>query len=196
MLSNDLSGFMAEREKSILQRIALAVGLPDSEMPPSTLIKPDTPFSNESAIIETINECREYVWWVDKYFSRKGMEWLANALQGGQVGSIRILTSASRPTLERTEGLRKSFKKFRAEMKTKGIDSELKILADPKVEKSIHDRWLITKNMAYSVPSIDTIQMGQASLITRDVKPPDFEEWWNHSLDIVEDWNRIRVANT
>ena len=190
MLNDDLDGFMNARANTISDKIAQVVGLQNNKTQSSVLIEPKTPFSNESAMMETIRECREYIYWFDKYFSRKGLEWLKD-LPDGQVSSIRILAARSRPTLAHTESLRNSFKKFKTEMKLKGINSELRILADSKVEKNIHDRWLITKNTAYGVPSTDTIQRGQTSLIVRDVQRPSFEDWWDHSLDIIEDWNRI-----
>ena len=195
MLNDDFDNFIKEREKEILRKIAEVVGIPSNEMPSSTLIKPDTPFSNESAILKTIQECQGYICWIDKYFDRKGLEWLSTALQqDGKIKSIKILTAKSRPTLEKTERLRDAFKKFRDEMKHRGIISELRIFSDSKTAKGIHDRWLITKGTAYSVPSTDTIMRGQSSVITRDVERPNFEEWWENSLDVFEEWHKIHES--
>ena len=195
MLNDDFDNFIKEREKAILKKIAEVVGIPSNEMPSSTLIKPDTPFSNESAIIKTIQECQGHIYWIDKYFDRKGLEWLSNAVQqDGKTKSIKILTAKSRPTLEKTERLKDSFKKFRVEMKHRGITSELRIFSDSKTAKDIHDRWLITKGTAYIIPSTDTIARGQASVIARGVERPNFEEWWEDSLDVFEEWHKIQES--
>ena len=58
-----------------------------------------------------------------------------------------------------------------------------------------HDRWIITKNTTYNLQSIDVIARCQFSEIKKDAKRPDFEEWWNSSIDIIDDWNEINKNN-
>jgi hypothetical protein len=56
----------------------------------------------------------------------------------------------------------------------------------------IHDRWLISENHAYNIPSINTIGRGQYVEITEAASRPPFEDWWDEGNDILEDWNEVQ----
>lgn len=191
MLRDDFDGFVAEREKTILSRIARLVGIEKDEQPGSTMIAPTTPFSNETAILNTIKECDDYIEWVDLYFSRKGLEWLLCALGNQSVKTVKIITAKNSQDPKKISLLRESFKKFRSEMEKKGITCELRVLTNRKTASNIHDRWIVTKDTAYNIPSTDVIARGQFSEIKRNVQKPDFENWWDNSLDIINDWPKI-----
>ncbi len=40
------------------------------------LLSPGKPFSNKKAIRDIISSCEKHIYWVDKYFSRAGLDWL------------------------------------------------------------------------------------------------------------------------
>lgn len=192
MCNDDLAGFIKERERALIDEIGQKIGADAHEPRDKVMISPTKPFSNETMILNTIRECDEYLYWIDKYFNRKGLEWLTQALlENNRVRTIKILASKSRPELAKTSKLRGEFKDFKKEMKERGIECELRILTD--LAKNIHDRWIITQDTSYNVPSIDVIARGQYAEIQKDANRPDFELWWSTSLDIIDDWNKICV---
>ena len=123
MLRDDFAGFLREREKTIREEFAKLVGIKSDELSESAMISPKMPFSNEMAIIDTIENCEDYIYWIDKYFSRKGLVWLTQALEDKKVNTVKIIAAPS--NLEKTTSIRNSFKKFKTEMSEKGITCEV-----------------------------------------------------------------------
>jgi hypothetical protein len=185
----DYNEFTEERYKTVIQEIKSLVGIEKAKTI-SKLISPEKPFSNALQIEKTIKRCESYLYWIDKYFGRSGLEIIANALSFNQdtnIRDIKILTSLEKAD----EGLKKDFKRFKEELKNKGVKVEMRILVSKSIASSIHDRWLIGKYQTYNIPSPDVIKRGQYSEIKEtDAKPP-FEKWWDGSLDIIKDWQKI-----
>ena len=75
-------------------------------------------------------------------------------------------------------------------MKNKKINTNFRIITDNSIA-DIHDRWLISKNICFNLPSINTIDRGQFSEIKVTENMPPFDEWWKKSKDIVNDWSEI-----
>ena len=135
-----------------------------------------------------IKECVGYIYWVDKYFSRKGLELLEESIDIGNVKEIKIIMSAEKAD----ETFRKIFKDFKEQMNNEGISCELRVIVDNDLKSSIHDRWLISKNKCFNIPSPDIIARGQYSEIKVTENKPPFEEWWKRSKDIITEWNQIQ----
>lgn len=62
----------------------------------------------------------------------------------------------------------------------------------PELRRDLHDRWILSKNKNYSIPSPQTIERGQWSAINETKNVPPFEQWWASSKDIINDWSYIR----
>ena len=141
------------------------------------LLSPGKPFSNKKAIRDIISSCEKYIYWVDKYFSRAGLDWLSESVNAGNVKEIRILMS-----LEKADKKFLSlYKDLKEELKNDGIGCELRIISDNKLNADIHDRWIISENLCYNMPSTDTIARGQYSEVKRTANFPPFDEWWKKS---------------
>lgn len=187
--------FISEREKTILERIKELVGY-DEKKVDSTLITPDTPFSNEIAFIETLKNCTEYIYWLDKYFSEKGLIFLTllnQAVDKEGVKDIKILMSTDKVT----EDFRNLYRRFKEENKNKkGIISELRVIINPQIKSSIHDRFIVSKYKAFNLPSTDVAARGQLSEISesrnRDKLEEIFKEIWQSSKDIITEWCEIK----
>jgi hypothetical protein len=187
MLKDDIVAFLGEREKLILSRIKELIGIRDSSQE-ATLISPEKPFSNRLAIDRTLKTCEGYVHWVDKYFSKEGLEILSESLETDRVKEVKILLSIDKAD----DGLRSAFKRFRDEFKNSKVICEMRVIVDPKLKSYIHDRWIISKNSCFNLPSVDTIARGQFSEIKTTQNIPPFQEWWNMSKDIINDWNEVQ----
>ena len=141
------------------------------------LLSPGKPFSNKRVIRDIISSCEKYIYWVDKYFSRAGLDWLSESVNAGNVKEIRILMS-----LEKADKKFLSlYKDLKEELKNDGIGCELRIISDNKLNADIHDRWIISENLCYNMPSTDTIARGQYSEVKRTANFPPFDEWWKKS---------------
>ncbi len=184
---DDFEGFLKERENAVLDKIAHLVGLEDSAKKPS-LIAPGQPFTSRVIFYDAIRSCDGYIHWMDKYFSQKGLELLAESLDHKRIREIKILTSVDKIS----SGLRDSFKDFQKEMRNKGIACELRVIADSKLNAQIHDRWILSSSTCFNLPSPDTIARGQFSEVKSTNTRVPFDEWWKASLDVISDWDRIQ----
>ena len=57
----------------------------------------------------------------------------------------------------------------------------------------IHDRWILSKNICYNLPSSGIFARAQYSEIKQTDNIIPFDDWWNKSLDIIKDWEEISV---
>jgi len=150
--------------------------------PTSTkLISPGKPFSNKKAIRDIISSCENYIYWVDKYFSRVGLDWLSESLNTDGVKKVRILMSSKRVD----EKLTTLYKDFKKEMRGEGVKIEIRGISNNKLNADIHDRWIISKDICYNMPSTDTVARGQYSEVKRTAGVPPFDKWWRKSKDIL-----------
>jgi len=144
------------------------------------LLSPGKPFSNKKAIRDVISSCEKHIYWVDKYFSRAGLDWLSESLNTGKVKNIRILMSSGKVDKKFIS----LYKDLKEELKNDDIKCELRVISDNKLNADIHDRWIISENLCYNMPSTDTIARGQYSEVKRTANFPPFDEWWEKSKDI------------
>ncbi|GAH71954.1 unnamed protein product, partial [marine sediment metagenome] len=157
----DFEEFIEERQETIMKEIKELLKI--KEKSEKTLITPETPFLNKLQIEHLVKSCNDFICWVDKYFSKVGLEIIHQSLQPfshSNLKEIKILTSIDKSDLT----LRKSFKDFRKELENKDIKTELRVLP-PKIRSVIHDRWIITQGKIYNLPSVDILLRGQYSEI-------------------------------
>jgi hypothetical protein len=183
---NDFSGFIAKREQTILGNIASRLGV---ELPatPIAQIVPGAYFANRVAFRNAFRSCRTYIYWIDRYLNKLGLEILAESFDRDAVKTIKLLTSSRKAD----NSMREDFLRFRKELATLGVSVELHIMSK-EVYRVTHDRYIISDSQCLVVPSPDTVSIGQYSEIRPvDVSPP-FDDLWKDSLDIVSDWDEIQ----
>jgi len=188
--NNNFEGFIQARENLIRNKIKDILEIPPTIRKNKSLISPETPYSNKLIIINKLKVCDDYIVWIDKYFSKVGLDILIESVETERIKEIKILTSLK----NLNEKFREEFKLFQRELKNKGIYAELRVIIDNKIFKSFHDRWIISKNINYNIPSPDIIARGQYSEIKETENRPPFEMWWDTSKDIINDWNEIKKA--
>lgn len=185
--TNNFTDFIKHRHEIIHTIIKEKIGL-ETQSAQSERISPSEPYSNVVKLKNTVKKCHSYIHWVDKYFSPIGFEILIDSIDSANVNSVKILTSVD--TI--SEKSRNDFKRFRDEMKNIGINAEMRVIVDNKLKRSIHDRWIITENITFNIPSVDTVMRGQYSDITETHSDLPFTSWWNASKNIVTDWNELK----
>lgn len=144
------------------------------------LLSPGKPFSNKKAVRDVINSCEKYIYWVDKYFSRAGLDWLSESLNTSKVKNIKILMSKDLVNKK----FKALYKDLKEELINNGVKCELRVIIDNKLKADIHDRWIVSENLCYNMPSTDTVARGQYSEVKRTENFPPFDEWWDKSKDI------------
>lgn len=144
------------------------------------LLYPGKPYSNKKTVRDIINSCEEYIYWIDKYFSKAGLDWLSESLNSGKVKNIKILMSPEKAD----EKFISLYRDLRKELKSDGVECEFRIIVDNKLKSDIHDRWIISSNLCYNMPSTDTIARGQYSEVKRTTNFPPFNEWWEKSRNL------------
>ena len=120
------------------------------------MLSPGKPFSNKKAIRDIISSCEKYIYWVDKYFSKPGLDWLSESLNTSKVKSIKILMSSEKVD----EKFISLYKDLKEELGSDEVECELRVIIDNKLKSDIHDRWIISENLCYNMPSTDTVARG------------------------------------
>ena len=77
-------------------------------------------------------------------------------------------------------------------MSKRGIKAELRVIDNKELLNTIHDRWIISENVCYNLPPINTIYQGQYAEIKITKNIPPFDNWWTSSHDILLEWQEIK----
>jgi hypothetical protein len=187
MMQDDFNGFIREREKILMTEIGNRIGITDN-IQNETMLRPDREFDNELLVEDTFKKCDEYVDWVDGYFRQKGFTWISRYLPNDKVKQVRILTGKDTVNDE----LRDRFKALKSQLGHNDVKCEMRVITDNKIKRNIHGRWIVTKNNCFSFQSVDTVSRGSYDEIRDGAAVPPFDEWWDGSLDIINDWNKIK----
>jgi hypothetical protein len=191
MKNDNFEEFIKSRHKLIIDFIASTIGLEIENESNNKLIAKNKPYSNRLAFQNTLEQCNSYIFWLDKYFSNKGLEFLSRGISNNKINEIKILMSVEKADTD----FRKNFKDFREEFKAMNIQVALRVIVDSKVKSSIHDRFIISDNKAFNIPSPDIIARNQLSEITESQNGKELENifntLWTNSSDIITDWDKI-----
>ena len=149
-----------------------------------------TPYSNIVRFRKAIRACAGDLVWIDRHFTKKGFEPLAEEVTSEKFDSIRILCGPSHVDTD----MRDDFKRFRKEMDNRDIDAELRVMTEKSHLRSIHDRWILSSDgSSWNVPPINSLYGNQEAEIHKtDEEEVDFEDWWGDAEDIIDDWNNIQ----
>jgi len=193
--NNEFDKFIEERNKEILKKIGKLTGTKfDKKI--SSLIESGNPFGNRFVFINCLKSCDEYIYWLDKYFNKKGLEFLHEIIKENKdnIKEVRIIASSKSNYINKE--FRSLFIDFKKSMNSLNINCELRVINSKKIEKLDHDRFIISKYNAYNVPSLDTVLRGQLSEISlsnnREILKKIFEDMWKETIDIISDWENIK----
>ena len=137
------------------------------------LLIPGKPFSNKKVLRDILNNCEDYIYWVDKYFSKPGLDLLFEAIDLKRIKEVKILMLEEKVD----DKFKKMFEDLKKEVKPSGVAVEIGFL-EATERHDIHDRWIISKNKVFNVPSTDTVARGQYSETKETKNRPPFEKWW------------------
>lgn len=147
-------------------------------------IDPNLPYRNRINLCKVFNNCTGYLWWLDKHFIFGGFELLNDWCHGdnycGNITEIRILGSNLINTRELGR-LRRHFSPFKVELNHLGIQAEIKVITDPTILTSLHDRYIISDNIAFNILPVGSLIKGQTGTLFLEENPPDFAQLWSIS---------------
>lgn len=149
-------------------------------------IHPERPYRNRMNLYKAFANCNDYLWWVDKHFIWRGFELLSDYCnQAGRppLQEIRILGTV-RVSDREMRRLRREFPDVRQELAQLGISVEMRVLDDQTLLASFHDRYLISRDIAFNLPPVGSLLRGQAGSICLDDNPLDFQNLWSHATPL------------
>ena len=68
----------------------------------------------------------------------------------------------------------------------------MRILINKNTLQELHDRYLLSKNKSFIIPSPDVVSRNQLSSIKETNSNIPFEEYRNEGIDLISDWNKIK----
>jgi len=155
----------------------------------SSEVYPKKRYSNLLELKKIIRNASGFLWWIDKHFSKKGLEHLHENINLRKIKEIKVLMSIN-SNIDFVN-FKSEFLLFKEELEEQGLKVNCRILCDKKIINKIHGRFIITKNNSYSVPPINSWLQGQYDQISECKKQPPFNEWWKEGKDLIKDWNFV-----
>lgn len=144
---------------------------PSLAAPSSMFVDPATPYSNIQWLRKILRECNDHIYWLDKHFLKKGLEFIWEVADANKVREIVILSISLR---EHDKSTTKEYRKLKDELSQKGISLKWMII-DSKLIRDTHDRWILSKDGGWNVPDISTIVSGSRSEIHKSSNLNDVE---------------------
>jgi len=133
--------------------------------------------------------CRDFVWWMDRYFEDPVLRLFWSVFQQPEVeiDEVRLLTS--RQQLQDSRGRGAAFhlgeiKATQSELQRRGVDLEVRVL--PKKELP-HDRYLYSRGQSLNMPPFGGAygEHKHVSEYTRSSTGPDFfEQYWDRADEL------------
>jgi hypothetical protein len=132
----------------------------EPEPPRSIFLAPETPYGNRVWLRRILEECDEFIYWLDKHFLAAGLEPLWEAADRSRINEVRILSLS----LAENSGRRASraYHDLRVELKARGITLEWRFIESTKI-RATHDRWIIGRSVARNVPDVGSVLAGRHS---------------------------------
>jgi len=150
-------------------------------------LSPEARYTNIKHLWYALRKCSEYIHWVDKHFSAKGLEPLSEEADATKIKEIKILSG---PT-NINEKLKRDFIRLKEELKSRGINMEFRVICNDDLLTKIHGRWIISKDICFNVPPVNSMYQGQYDEIKETENVPPFEEWWKQGVDLLVNCDEI-----
>lgn len=136
---------------------------PDEPVPAdSYLLHPDTPYSNRRCVVRLLSELKGDVYWLDKYFSAEGLDFIVAGVN--PKCSTRVVIVSGPQHVARSTQL---YSLAKTELAARDVELQWKVCRDNDVLPSWHDRWIIDDVSTFNMPPVGSLVKGQYSQITK-----------------------------
>ena len=155
-------------------------------------ISSDNPAENKLRFRQAIESCDGFIKWEDRYLDAEGLEYL-EVINKEKVKKIQLLTSVYHWGVN--EKLLEKFKELKQNLEKHGISCEMQVIMTKDLHRKMHDRYILSENLKYNVPSPTQVKFGQYSEIKITNADVPFDEWWNdsESIDIIQNWDKVKA---
>lgn len=143
-------------------------------------ISPEAPYSNIKRLKDVIKSLNGTVYWIDKHFDKKAFDILLDSLDAAKIIHFIIISGDA----NKTQSAVSDFVRFKNELHNKGINIEWKIITDPNVLSSFHDRWLCDSNVAWNIPPVNSILKGQESEMLKTSNKPNINKLLKNAIPV------------
>lgn len=153
--------------------------------PDSVFVSRATPFGNKIWLRRILQECDDFIYWLDKHFLPVAFEPLWEIADGNRISEIKVLSLR----LEHNSGRKalRDYRDLRSELAGRKISLEWRVVESALI-KDTHDRWIIGSATARNVPDVGTIYSGNHSELNRsdqaEVLCRLFEGYWVNAQPI------------
>ena len=151
--------------------------------PPEAIrIEPRKPFTSLMEVFELMKSLNGIVLVLEKHFDENGFKFLRK-LNPIKVTEIKVLMGKAHLSRD----FKEIYKAFRDEMSNVGVKVQFRVLSDTD-EIEVHDRYLISRNVAYNTPPWNIIhkKLGDIKRI-KDIewKRKRLEKYWSRATDVL-----------
>ena len=149
---------------------------------------------NKESYRRALESCRGFLWFEDRYLNSELLEIFEDVIENLDVKSVRIISSAIF-----NKGIDDKFlnkiKQFQKILQKNNIEFEVKIVTTRRLQKKMHDRYVIGSNISWSLPPLSAVIDGSRSSFKEYMagttnyiqNSKDFTDWWEDpdALEIV-----------
>jgi hypothetical protein len=156
------------------------------------------PYRNILALKKCLRSCRSYLYWFERNLPKKAFETLFEAIEEGDIQHVETIKLLRGMDDKINESFRDEFLKFKEDIRTHNIESQLRIICDSTVVNRVHGRYIYTEDeqnepVSIKLPPLNSLKANQWDTILTDTSEiPSFQEYWNSGLDIQNAWNEVR----
>ena len=145
---------------------------------------------NIKKLVDILKKLTDFIYWSDQFFSKNGFEWIHEAcLENSSLNEVKILSGIER----KEELLNRPFKRKMDQLKKflneKNIKFQVKVVSDDKLRERFHGRFLISKDVILTLPSVNNFNSGSMDVVSKvdiTIKDTEFLEWWEKSIDYLK----------
>lgn len=150
-------------------------------------IVPNLPYRNQINLYKVFDHCTGYLWWLDQHFISDGFELLHDWCQCENhivnVTDICILGSSKINTAE-LKRLKHHFSQFQVDLGHLDIQADIRVITNTNILKTLHDRYIISDNIAFKILPVGSLIKGQYGSLSIDENFPDFKALWDSANEL------------
>lgn len=155
------------------------------------------PYRNILALRKCLRNSRSYLYWFERNLPKKAFETIFEAIEDGDIQNVETIKFLRGIDDKVNESFRDEFLKFKQDVLTHNIESQLRVICDTSIASRVHGRYIYTEDeqnepVFIKLPPLNSLRANQwDTILTNASEIPPFQEFWDNGLDIQHDWNKI-----
>ena len=156
------------------------------------------PYRNILALKRCFRKCRSYFYWFERNLPKTALETVFQAVEDGDIQNVETIKFLRGIDDKVNENFRNEFLRFKEDILSHDIGSELRIICDSAVASRVHGRYIYSQDeqnnpVFIKLPPLNSLRANQWDTILTDASEiPPFQGFWDSGLDIEHSWNEIR----